>query len=301
MQVKTKSRPKILKKWGYESRRERCEKRFVVLRCKECGFSYTTLLHCGYRTCPKCAKRRANKLFSEISEIIEPLPITRERRLWHIVLTFGVEYNLRYRAVRVWKAFSKVWHNLLEVKGSGSLVGLEIGSLNDSVHLHLLYYGGKVSKRALRREWYKHTGKFEVSLEPVDFKDKGIIKEVVKYTLKGVGGGIDKLFLYEKALFGTRRFRRFGIFRGVETRKFRIECPACKSCKWRYFDTLSIEKDIPEVCKIVLDWLALGGVGSRGSPLADEDIRRLVFRFSLRPRDVVKFLKGDLRTGNNIV
>lgn len=294
MQVKTKSKPKILKKWGYESRRECCGNRFVVLECKKCGFSYSTLLHCGYRTCPECAKRRASKLFSEISEIIEPLPITKDRRLWHIVLTFGVEYNLKYRAVKVWKAFSKVWHNLLEVKGSGALVSLEIGGLNDSVHLHILYYGGFVGKRNLRREWHKLTGKFEVSLEPVDYKDKGIIKEVVKYTLKGVGGGIDKLFLYEKALFGTRRFRRFGVFRGVETRKFHIECPACKSCKWRYCDTLSIEKDIPEVCKIVLDWLALGGVSPRGSPMTKEDIRSLVFRLYLRPRDVVKFMKGQI-------
>lgn len=293
MQVKTKVKPKVLKKWGYISRRERCEQRFVVLSCKKCGFSYATLLHCGYRTCPVCAKRRASELFSEVSEIIESLPITRKRRLWHIVLTFGTEYNLRYRTVKVWKAFFKVWRNLLKTKDSGALVSLEVGGLNDSVHLHILYYGGKVSKRALRREWYKHTGKFQVHLGYIRRREKGIVREVVKYTLKGVGGEIDKLFLYEKALFETHRFSRFGIFRGVETRKFRVECPKCGSRKWEYCDTLRLEEDIWEVCNIVLGWFVEGGVSVRGSPLSVEDRSRLFCWLSLCPRDVVKVLKGD--------
>jgi len=134
------------------------------------------------------------------------------------------------------RAFVKLWHKLLEKKGSCALVCVEIGEKNKSVHLHILYWGYYVPQKKLSDEWKRLTGgKWYADIRLV--KGRGGIREVTKYISKGVsveGEYIDDLYEIEKALKGLRRVMTYGIFYNRKIQKTILICPVCGGKVWKY-------------------------------------------------------------------
>lgn len=216
---------------------ENCKSKIVTLECKNCGFQYHTELGCGLRTCPDCAKDRANKVLTEIYNIVKHINIKKYWSLKMITFSYGFEQYTPYSAVisKVKQAFTKIYYDILQQKGTGAVVSVELGERNLSVHIHCLYYGGFIPRETLIAEWERLTGKWYVDIRKI----RGLkgIREVIKYITKGLlDMSYERAFEIEKALKGQRRFITYGIFYNrIQKKKF--ECPLCHSQDWRYVDT----------------------------------------------------------------
>lgn len=249
MTIRRSSNNLVLTKSSYLVRRSKCCVDFSVYECKECEGVYRVPRYCGLRTCPTCAKRRANKVYRWLKEVVQNLNITRVYRLRLIVLTYGTEGDLRDRVVEVKRAFVKLWRSFLYGKGAGAISCVEVGSKSGSVHLHILYFGAYKRWDKLSKEWKRLTGKWDIDIREV--KRESGIKEVVKYVNKGVAGGfgIDELYGIEKAFEGLRRVSTYGVFNGNSRDFVRISkppfvCPFCGSSKgWWYKGMLELDEE----------------------------------------------------------
>lgn len=222
----------------YKEKRENCNTKIVTLECKNCGFQWNaTLLNCGLRTCPDCARDRGNKVYTEIYNIARRVKRKKHWTFKHIVFSYGFEQNTPYSAIisKVKQAFMKIWHNILEEEGAGAIISIELGEKNLSIHIHCLYYGGFIPRKTLIKEWTKHTGKWYVDIRMI----RGLkgIKEVVKYITKGLSDmSYERAFEIEKALKGQRRFLTYGLFYNARFKKKKRECPVCRSRCWEFVD-----------------------------------------------------------------
>lgn len=221
-----------------KKKRENCNTKVVTLECKTCGFQYLALLGCGLRTCPDCSRDRANKCFIEIYNIVKRVKLKKYWSLKMITFSYGFEQYTSYSAVisKITQAFTKIWRNILQQKGAGAVVSIELGEKNLSIHLHCLYYGGFIPRETLIKEWKKHTGKWYVDIRMI----RGLkgIREVIKYITKGLlDMSYERAFEIEKALKGHRRFITYGIFYNRLQQEKKFECPLCHSQDWRYVDT----------------------------------------------------------------
>jgi len=215
----------------YNSRLKNCNNKYVLIECRNCGQKYLIPLHCGMRTCPECAKRFSNNLADDIWNIVRDLPITRYKKLRHVVLTFGTEGGLERRVRKAFNAWRKIWNAHLKGKGNGAFVFLEFGGKNRSVHLHILFYGEYIPYSELKRWWFELTGKFIVHVNLV--QGRGAVKEVCKYVSKGLGEDSEEDYKIESSLFGHRRVRRYGLFRGKRLIMNRLKCPVCGGYAWK--------------------------------------------------------------------
>jgi len=225
----------------YKGKRENCNSKIVTLECKNCGLPYHTELGCGLRTCPDCAKDRAYKVFTEIYNIAKRVKLKEYWTFKMITFSYGFEQYTPYSIVinKVKEAFTKIWRDILQQKGAGAVVSIELGEKNLSVHIHCLYYGGFIPREKLITAWKLHTGKWYVDIRKVRGR-KGI-KEVIKYIAKGLLDiSYKRAFEIEKALRGQRRFITYGIFYARVQGK-RFECPVCHSQDWRFVSVENAE------------------------------------------------------------
>lgn len=218
-----------------EEKRGKCRSKIVTLECKTCGLHYHAELGCGLRTCFDCAKDRANKVFTEVYNVVKRV---KRKKYWTfkmITFSYGFDSFTPYSSIirDVKRSFTKIWRNILQEKGTGAVVSLELGEENLSIHLHCLYYGGFIPRKTLIAEWKKHTGKWYVDIRMI----RGLkgIREVIKYIAKGLlDMPSERAFEIEKALKGQRRFVTYGIFRNRIQQAKRFECPVCHSQDWRF-------------------------------------------------------------------
>jgi hypothetical protein len=238
----------------YESRLKNCGKKYVLLRCKNCGKEYAAKITCGLRTCPNCARTRANKLFLDILRVVKTLRITPIYKLRSIVLTYGTDGTLRERVQKSKEAFRKIWHNVLEKKGAGAVVTFEFGPKNKSGHLHILYFGPYVPYERLKKEWKRITGKWDVNIKLC--RGRGGIREVTKYISKGVikGNDITEGYEIEKALRGLRRVATYGCFYNRGKRDSDFKCPVCGCSQFEYVEILDAVEDRILIQDILWRW-----------------------------------------------
>lgn len=225
-----------------KEKREKCNSKIVTLECKTCGLQYHTELGCGLRSCPDCAKDRANKCFTEVYNIVKRVKRKKYWTLKMITFSYGFEQYTPYTAVisKVTQAFTKIWRNILQQKGAGAVVSVELGEKNLSIHLHVLYYGGFIPRKTLIKEWTKYTNKWYVDIRMI----RGLkgVREVIKYITKGLRYmSYEKAFEIEKALKGHRRFITYGIFYNRLQQEKKFECPICHSQDWRYVETVDAD------------------------------------------------------------
>ncbi|MBZ9572564.1 protein rep [Patescibacteria group bacterium] len=216
----------------YKGKIELDGKKVIVLECKQCGQRYLVPLRCNLRTCPYCASDRARKVYQEVSNTIRQIKREKGYTLKLITFGYGTEGNIRSAIKKSKKAFKKIWHNLLEMEGSGAVITFELGEKNNSVHIHCLYYGGFIRRKDLIKEWKRLTGKWYVDIRMA--RGKQAIKEVIKYIGKALLDLSHKEgYKIEMALRGLRRLVTYGIFYKRITGNKNI-CPICHSSSWKF-------------------------------------------------------------------
>jgi len=232
--------------WGlYSMKRESCQQWAAVLKCGDCGQTYNALLGCKLRTCPSCAKEYSEKIYREILEVVRRLKITDTCKLRMITLGYGTKKGMREGAKEASKALGKIWRSYLRPRlnpgkrpaqygEAGAFASIEFGAKNNSVHLHVLYYGPWIDREKLQERWKKLTGSWYVDVR-VCRGAKGI-REVIKYISKGVVGNNYKGHMIEKALKGTRRIITYGMFYNrqekIEDDMYKFTCPCCARTAW---------------------------------------------------------------------
>lgn len=250
----------------YGDKLNNCDKRWVLMKCKGCDLEYVTPISCELRTCPRCAKKQSDELFYNIVAVIGRLKETPIYKLRHITLAYGNKRSLRACMSESKKAFVKIWRNLLKKKGTGALVCLEIGDKNQSVHLHILYWGSFVYQKQLSEEWKRVTGgQWYADVRLV--KGRGGIREVTKYISKGIcktGKDLNYMFEIELAMKGMRRIMTYGIFYDYKPGKPIFKCPVCGCEHWEYVKCYDLERDK----KVIRDirWRFEAFVRARASP-----------------------------------
>jgi len=221
----------------YKEKRENCNTKIVTLECKTCGFQWPTLLNCGLRTCLDCSRDRANRIFTEIYNIAKRVKLKKYWTFKMITFSYGFEQYTPYSDVirKVKQAFKKIYYDILQQKGAGAVVNIELGEKNLSIHLHCLYYGGFIPRETLIKEWKKYTGRWYVDIRKIRGR-KGI-KEVIKYVTKGLlDMSYERAFEIEKMLEGQRMFVTYGLFYNARFKKKKLECPQCHSRCWIFID-----------------------------------------------------------------
>lgn len=233
----------------YQARLNNCGKKFIVIQCKNCEQFYLIQLHCGMRTCIKCSKKFSEKLKDSIFEQVKDFPETSLIKFRHIILSYGTEGSLERRIDKTYDAWRKIWNSYFKGKGNGALSCLEFGKENKSVHLHILFYGKYVKQSDLKKWFFKHTGKHQVYVKKT--KGVGAIQEVVKYTTKGIEGGLTERYKIEASLFGRRRVRRYGKFLEKkkvllpkeDLRKKTLKCLECGCFNWNRLESIYYVKE----------------------------------------------------------
>ncbi len=216
----------------YIEKMESGGKKVIILECKQCGQRYLVPLRCNLRTCPYCASDRARKVYHEVSNTIRKIKKRKGYTLKLITFGYGTEGDIRVAIEKSKKAFKKIWHNLLEMEGSGAVITFELGEKNNSVHAHCLYYGGFILRKHLIKEWKRLTGKWYVDIRMA--RGKKAIREVIKYIGKALLDlSYEEGFKIEIALQGTRRLVTYGVFYNRITGNKNI-CPVCRSSSWKF-------------------------------------------------------------------
>ncbi len=239
----------------YQAKKEDCGEWAALLTCKSCTQHYNATLGCHMRTCPTCAKKYGDRIYREILAIAEKLPQTATHRLRLITLGYGTKKGMREGTKEAAKALTKLWRTDLRPRlnpgqrpakygKAGVFASIEFGAKNNSVHIHLLYWGPWVDQKKLSNRWKDLTGSFYADVRAC--KGSRGVREVVKYISKGITGNDYKAYEIEKALHGTRRIITYGEFYDRADKnldeKYQFTCPCCGSADWEYSGTAQIDE-----------------------------------------------------------
>ena len=235
-----------------------------VQRCGTCGTldTATAIVECAcdLRSCPTCARRRANvarkRLDAKWSEGARP------RNMGLYLLTFTLRYDpnspddlsvdgLKRRKRIVRDAVGFVWKRYLKPRGRAMAISLEV-SPSGAVHIHALYHGRRPDAGILRQTYMFRAGDSPyVNCEYVSKPGKAI-RELAKYMMKAASpknprimrGGRGE-FMHpvlaaraEVAFSGDRLFECLGAWRGADDDNDLPEqaprtCPHCGANAWR--------------------------------------------------------------------
>jgi hypothetical protein len=199
----------------------------------------TVVASCGLRTCPFCARRRAQRLRRRLRNAWDHRE--KDRRMDLRFLTFTVRYDptdpadvtaeaLRERKKRALAAWSSIWRSYLKPRGRAAARAVEVGA-SGVVHIHVLYWGRRPEIDQLRGRWLlKIPDSPFVDVQPVK-KPKKAIAELAKYLTKSaspakadvfagskVGTFIDPRLAarVELAFAGDRLIECYGDWRNID-------------------------------------------------------------------------------------
>ena len=213
-----------------------------VQRCGTCGNidqrSARVLCDCDLRSCPTCARLRADDFRGRLGE--KWRAGERPRGMGLYFLTFTLRYDpsspedlsvegLQRRKQIVRAAVGAVWKKYLKRRGRAMALAVEV-SPRGAVHVHALYHGRRPDVGTLRRTYMFHVGDSPmVNLRYVRKPAKGI-RELAKYMTKaaspkkvrllrgGCGEFVDPVLAAraEVAFSGDRLFECMGAWRGAD-------------------------------------------------------------------------------------
>jgi hypothetical protein len=253
-----------------------CGRTVAALACQGCGgaslASGTLVATCGMRTCPICARRKAEKLRHRLSSAWKQAHHDRKTSLYF--LTFTMRYDptdpdevsvagLLRRKNELVECWGKVWRNYLKKRGEAACRAIEVGA-SGMVHMHVLYAGRRPEIEDLRSEWLRLTNGSSPLVNVRYCKDpQKAIVELAKYVTKGaspakaaiVGGARGKYIdprlavRVEIAFSGDRIVQCYGKWLGIKVDDIEEVLPeevqeqrelhkaACDSCglvgEWR--------------------------------------------------------------------
>ena len=212
-----------------------------VQRCGACGNvdrkSARVLCDCDLRSCPTCARRRADEFRRRLGE--KWRAGERPRSMGLYFLTFTLRYDpsdpddlsvegLQRRKQIVRAAVGAVWKKYLKPRGRAMAIAVEV-SPRGAVHVHALFHGHRPDVVALRRVYMFHFGDSPMVNVRYIRKPAEAIRELAKYMTKaaspkklrllrgGRGEFIDPVLAAraEVAFSGDRLFECVGAWRGV--------------------------------------------------------------------------------------
>ncbi|MBA7613772.1 hypothetical protein ES703_21028 [subsurface metagenome] len=243
----------------YHGKKSTCRQNFVHLQCGNCNQDYFAPIGCHLRTCPTCAKEYGDRIFREVWGVANKLPITNTHKLRLITLGYGTKKGMRGGMEEAKKALNKIWRSHLRPRlnpgetprkygVAGVFAAIEFGTKNNSVHIHLLYYGPYVNRQKFQKIWKRLTGSWYVDVRLC--RGARGVREVVKYISKGITGNDHKAYEIEKALEGQRRIMSYGVFYNRHTKlkeeAYHFTCPYCGSTWWTYQGVIEKDPFIPE-------------------------------------------------------
>lgn len=174
----------------------KCALWVLAPECGKCGSVDTRraaiFSTCSLRTCPTCARYRANEICERVDEVIRKMP--RHARMDFYLLTFTLRYDaddpetmtprgLRKRAEIVKAAAAYAWRKCLKAPGHALLLGIECAK-RGMVHAHALYYGRRPDIEQVRTAYMLKAGDSPfVNVEPIT-DPHSAVREVVKYIAK---------------------------------------------------------------------------------------------------------------------
>ena len=213
-----------------------------VQRCGTCGAldAATAIVECAcdLRSCPTCARRRANIARTRLEA--KWCEGARPRDMGLYLLTFTLRYDpnspddlsvdgLKRRKKLVRDAVGFVWRHYLKARGRAMAISLEV-SPRGAVHVHALFHGRHPDAGVLRETYMFRAGDSPfVNCEYVRKPGKAI-RELAKYMMKaaspknprivrgGRGEFIDPVLAAraEVAFSGDRLFETMGAWRGAD-------------------------------------------------------------------------------------
>ena len=233
-------------------------------RCGRCGVvdgdSVRVEVACDLRSCPPCARRRADVFRARLETSWRTG--VRPRKMGLYFLTFTLRYDptdpadlsvegLRRRKKVVRDAVGFVWKKCLKPNGRAMAIAVEV-SPRGAVHIHALFHGYRPDVRVLRETYQFRAGDSPfVNCKYVQ-KPAKAIRELAKYMMKasspknlrllrgGRGEFIDPILAAraEVAFSGDRLFECLGAWRGVDDDEdlpaaAPIACAHCGSRAWK--------------------------------------------------------------------
>lgn len=216
-----------------------CGRTVAALACNTCHEinpqSGTIVASCGMRTCPICARRKAQRLRHKLVEAL------KRRQSWSglYFLTFTIRYDpsnaeevsasgLLRRKTELLSAWSSVWRQYLKGRAEAACRAIEVGA-SGMVHLHVLYLGRRPDVNVLRARWMSIVGDSPmVNVRYCSNPSKAVV-ELAKYVTKGASpakadivGGTPGTFMdpelavaVEIAFSGDRTVQCYGAWLGI--------------------------------------------------------------------------------------
>jgi hypothetical protein len=209
-----------------------CRTTKIVLWCPCCKTYYTVQAVCRDRLCPYCAKHRALRWSHRYKNIRLTWPV-------FITLTMIPDNDIAFSVDLALKSFAKIRRQFPALKRG--IYALEIGYASSDegkwrVHLHVLADCRWVDRGRLAAAWRSMTGAYVVDVKRVKGGLRSMVREVCKYTSKGVveSGGFspDEQDEIGEAIRHRRLISAWGLRSYLDTEEIslhRLECPVCFS------------------------------------------------------------------------
>jgi hypothetical protein len=234
-------------------------------RCDTCGVADPASVRvecaCDLRSCPTCARRRADVARARLDTAWRTG--ARPRRMSLYFLTFTLRYDptnpadlsvdgLKRRKKIVRDAVGYVWKKYLKTNGRAMAIAVEV-SPRGAVHIHALFHGYRPDVSRLRETYQFRAGDSPfVNCKYVQRPAKAI-RELAKYMMKassqrnvrllrgGRGEFIDPILAAraEVAFSGDRLFECLGAWRGLDDDTdlpdaSPVACAHCGSRVWKH-------------------------------------------------------------------
>ena len=208
-----------------------CCQDFKVGICEQCGTNPAFPISCDNRLCPGCAKRRAERLVSEHSEMLKRLHYPKMITLTFLStkhLTFGdiKRYRDMFTRLRHKKVFRSCWGGIYSFEFTYSE---EYGW---HPHIHAVVGSKYINQAELSVAWEKVSGASVVDIRAIKTPDKwNSIREVIKYPAKSSTfiNNPELVNEFLNAVKGTNLAHGFGSMKRVKTKRHqgKMSCPVC--------------------------------------------------------------------------
>ncbi len=242
-----------------------CGERFTILTCGEHIPAKLSFHRCGFRYCPMCAPRRANKYQKKYFPYAEEFVKRTHTKPCLLTLTQKKIKGERYKEgrARILKSFNNfIRHEFFKEYFSGGIWACEttFSESGAHVHLHLVVFRKKfVDEKLLKQHWAKASpGAKNLNIKLIDDLNSGL-RECIKYISKPMPAEtLERSHVSEiLELKGAQMINTFGEFRKF-VREFELPEPepeqrqkleagdCCPSCNKQLFEKTVTTEELIE-------------------------------------------------------
>ena len=175
--------------------------------------------------CRRCARIRAYREADQL--FLQTIALLRRQvtgcYIRFVTMTVIPTGDVQADVQTLIKAWRKIWRSMLKGPYAAAWRRIEVGSENNMVHCHVLYYGPWIDRDELLAKWESLTGSRTVYVKAIRGGDelKKACYEISKYVVDydkwigryGVADGLQKIYAIGRQLFGRRLAERYGAYR----------------------------------------------------------------------------------------